>query len=151
MMRFSLWRHLRTWMMSPLLCCFLMSVHSYAVVGSFSFSNPEQEARYHQLTLELRCPKCQNQSIADSDALVAQDLRRAVYQQVESGKSDQQVIDFMVQRYGDFILYRPPVNKVTWLLWFGPALMLLVGLLIIWRLIRSYRKFPLGDDSEVSE
>lgn len=133
-----------------LLYC-MSSVTSYAVVGAFNFSNSGNETRYHQLTNELRCPKCQNQSIADSDALVAQDLRRAVFQQLHSGKSDQQIIDFMVHRYGDFILYRPPVNKVTLLLWFGPLLILFLGAFVVWRLIRYYRTLPFNDNNEAAE
>lgn len=82
----------------------------------------------NRLTSELRCLVCQNQTVADSQAELAVQLKLVVRQQLAQGATDQQVIDFMVARYGDFILYRPPVNRVTWLLWTGPALLLLLGL-----------------------
>jgi cytochrome c-type biogenesis protein CcmH len=90
--------------------------------------DPTLEAHVTRLTQELRCLVCQNQTIADSTADLALDLKQQVREQLAQGRSDQQVIDFMVQRYGDFVLYRPPVKRATWLLWFGPALLLMGGL-----------------------
>ncbi len=90
-------------------------------------ADPVAEKRLQALSAELRCLVCQNQTIADSNAELAQDLRREVRAMIRDGKSDQQIIDFMVTRYGDFVLYRPPVKSTTWLLWFGPFLLLAGG------------------------
>ncbi|MDO9237283.1 MAG: cytochrome c-type biogenesis protein CcmH [Aquabacterium sp.] len=85
----------------------------------------------NRITSELRCVVCQNQSIADSQASLAVELKQEVRQQLQHGASDDQVRDFMVQRYGDFVLYRTPVNRATWLLWAGPALLLLLGAFVV--------------------
>ncbi|KLB15641.1 cytochrome c-type biogenesis protein, partial [Xanthomonas hortorum] len=85
------------------------------------------EARFHALTAELRCVQCQNQSLADSNAQIAQDLRREVLALMHEGRSDTQIRQFLVARYGEFVLYRPRVESRTWLLWFGPLLVLLLG------------------------
>jgi cytochrome c-type biogenesis protein CcmH len=103
----------------------LMSHAGEAVPAS---QNPELEKRVTALTLELRCLQCQNQTIADSHADLAIDLKNQVREMMVQGKSDQEIIDFMVQRYGDFVLFRPPVKSTTWLLWFGPILLMAGGL-----------------------
>ncbi len=92
------------------------------------FSDTKLEQRYHSLIEETRCLVCQNQSLADSHAELAQDLRKDIYDMVVSGKNDEEIIQFLVDRYGDFVLYRPPLKESTWLLWFGPFLFLLIGL-----------------------
>jgi len=97
------------------------------------FDNPEQQARYERLIEELRCLVCQNQSLADSDADLAKDLRDEVYGIIQSGKDEQEAIRFLTDRYGDFVLYRPPVKPITWLLWIGPLLILIGGGLFLWR------------------
>lgn len=102
-----------------------------AAVDAFEFKTPDHEARFHALTAELRCPKCQNQNIADSDSPIAEDLRREVYRIVDQGGSDAEVMDFMVTRYGEFVLYRPQVNAQTWALWYGPYVLLGLGALVI--------------------
>ena len=89
------------------------------------------EKRVHKLTEELRCLVCQNQTIADSHSGLAIDLKNQVREKVVQGASDQEILDYMVQRYGDFVLYRPPVKQTTWLLWFGPFLLMLLGLLFL--------------------
>lgn len=89
------------------------------------------EKRVHKLTEELRCLVCQNQTIADSHAGLAVDLKNQVREKVVQGATDQEILDYMVQRYGDFVLYRPPVKQTTWLLWFGPFLLMLLGLLFL--------------------
>lgn len=99
-------------------------------------SDPVAEKRLQALSEELRCLVCQNQNIADSNAELAQDLRREIRGMIKNGQSDQQIIDFMVARYGDFVLYRPPVKGITLLLWAGPIVLLLLGLL----LLRNYLK-----------
>ena len=102
-----------------------------------SFKSAEEEARFKALSEELRCLVCQNQSLADSDAELARDLRREVHEMIDAGKSDEQILDFLVARYGDFVLYRPPLNASTLLLWIGPFVVLLGALIA---LIISIRK-----------
>lgn len=95
------------------------------------FANQQMQDRFDALTFELRCAVCQNQSLADSDAPLAHDLRREIHSMMMAGQSDEQIKKFMVDRYGDFVLYRPPVQPNTWLLWLGPLLMLLIGGLVL--------------------
>ncbi len=100
------------------------------------FNDAAEEARFHKLTAELRCVMCQNQSLADSNAQIAHDLRREVLDLMREGRNDAEVKDFLVARYGEFVLYRPRVEGSTWLLWFGPALLLLVGGFVVARIVR---------------
>ncbi len=100
---------------------------AHAAIDTYEFANEAERERYRTLVEELRCPKCQNQNIADSNAPIAMDLRNEVYQMLEAGKTDAQIIDFLVARYGDFVLYNPPVTSRTLLLWYGPAGLLLIG------------------------
>lgn len=103
----------------------------------YPFESPEEEARFDRLTQELRCPKCQNQSLADSNAPIAQDLRKRTYELVRAGRSDEQIVAYLKERYGEFITYRPAFNAVTALLWTGPFLLLLVaGGVLVFRLRR---------------
>jgi cytochrome c-type biogenesis protein CcmH len=95
------------------------------------FENQAQEERFNQLTLELRCTVCQNQNLADSDATLAHDLRRKVHEMLLAGKTDEEIKKYMVERYGDFVLYRPPVQTNTYLLWIAPLVLLLIGALIL--------------------
>ena len=104
------------------------------------FDDPQTEQRYKHLINELRCLVCQNQNLADSNAELAQDLREQVYAMLEGGASDKEIIDFMVNRYGDFVLYRPPVKSSTLLLWAGPFVFLIGGLVILLLVIRRQRK-----------
>ena len=99
-----------------------------ATDDKFHFESPEKSALFLDLTKELRCPKCQNQNIADSDAMIAVDLKRKVYELLQKGYDRQQVIDFMKQRYGDFVYYQPPVNPITIWLWLLPILFVFVAL-----------------------
>ena len=94
----------------------------------YSFDDPAQEARFRSLGQELRCLVCQGQSIADSNAELAQDLKREVYRMILEGRSDQEIKDFMVARYGDYVLLTPPMKSSTYLLWFGPFVLLAIGL-----------------------
>ena len=93
---------------------------------NYAFENPNDRKTFLKLTAELRCPMCQNQNIADSDAMIAHDMRRKVYQLMQQGSSEQQVIDFMKERYGDFVYYQPPVTPVTVWLWALPVLFALI-------------------------
>lgn len=120
-----------------LLICVFICVSSLSFAQSMpppaplEFDTPEQEARFKELTMELRCTVCQNQNLADSDATLAHDLRRQVHEMLLAGKTDQEIKDFMVQRYGDFVLYRPPVQKNTYLLWLAPLGLLLIGAFVL--------------------
>ena len=102
--------------------------------------DPVRQQRAVRLSEQLRCLVCQNQSIADSNAELAVDLRRQIREQIAQGRSDGEIVDFMVQRYGDFVLYRPPVKATTFLLWFGPALLLLIGAAVLTRNLLARRK-----------
>jgi cytochrome c-type biogenesis protein CcmH len=104
--------------------------------------DPVLDARMVAITSELRCLVCQNQTIADSHAELAVDLRNQVREQLQQGKSEQQVIDYMTARYGDFVLYRPPVKSTTVLLWFGPGLLLLVSLAMLVSTLRRRSRMP---------
>jgi cytochrome c-type biogenesis protein CcmH len=119
---------------------FSMSATLHAADLPFEFKTPEQEQRYKDLTEQLRCLVCQNQSLADSHADLAQDLRNEVYQMIIQGQSNQQIIDYLVARYGDFVLFKPPLQADTVLLWTGPFLMLLGALLIVFRYTQKNRK-----------
>jgi len=114
------------------------------------FTGTAEEKRFHALVAELRCVMCQNQSLADSNAQIAVDLRREVLELMREGRSDQEVRDFLVARYGEFVLYRPQVEAKTWLLWFGPLLFALLGGVVVWRLLRRNAGAapPPADDSQ---
>ena len=103
------------------------------------FSRPEQRERYQSLLEELRCLVCQNQSLADSHAPLAQDLRDEVLERLRQGDSDEEIVRFLVARYGDFVLYRPPFRPQTWLLWLGPFVLLLAGGAILLRIAAGRR------------
>lgn len=109
-----------------------------AAIDVYEFKSPAEEARFQALIADLRCPKCQNQNLAGSDALIAKDLKDKAYQLMEEGKSDAEIRQYMVERYGDFILYKPPVRSTTLLLWGGPfALLAAVAAIWAWRRRRS--------------
>jgi cytochrome c-type biogenesis protein CcmH len=111
-----------------------------ATLESFKFADDAAEQHFKDLISELRCLVCQNQSLADSDAELAHDLRAEVYEMVQDGKSDAEIVEFLVARYGDFVLYKPPVKPSTYLLWFGPfALMILAGVLLL-RAVRRQKR-----------
>ncbi len=104
-----------------------------AVIETYEFSDPALQSRYANLSQELRCPKCQNQNIADSNAPISRDLRAILYAQLEAGATDEEILDYMVARYGEFVRYRPALDTTTALLWYGPLALLIAGVLaIIW-------------------
>jgi cytochrome c-type biogenesis protein CcmH len=107
--------------------------------------DPVAQKRLIDLTSQFRCLVCQNETIADSTADLAADLRREIREQIQAGKTDAQIRDFMTTRYGDFVLYRPPLKATTLLLWFGPALLLLVGIVVLVRVMRARRQRAEGE------
>ncbi|MGZ4980798.1 MAG: cytochrome c-type biogenesis protein [Methylobacter sp.] len=115
---------------------FVLSGIACAGVEYRQFANPEQQEAYENLTSELRCLVCQNQTIADSNAELAADLRRQVYEMLQQGKSKQDIAQFMTDRYGDFVLYNPPFKLKTGLLWIGPVVFLLTGLIAVFLFTR---------------
>jgi cytochrome c-type biogenesis protein CcmH len=115
-----------------------------------TFDDPALNERYWGLIREVRCPKCLNESIADSAAPVAADLRREVHRLVSEGKSDAEVKDFLSSRYGDFVLYRPRVAPVTYALWGGPFVFLVIGSVVFWRVLKKRRAQPLDLDEDAS-
>jgi cytochrome c-type biogenesis protein CcmH len=108
-----------------------------AVIETYEFSHPGLEQRYQTLSAELRCPKCQNQNIADSNAPIAQDLRRLLHQQLEAGATDEEILAYMVARYGEFVRYRPRLTGATMWLWLAPVLLLFAGATLVLLSLRS--------------
>ncbi|HNV87717.1 MAG TPA: cytochrome c-type biogenesis protein CcmH [Methylotenera sp.] len=130
--------------MKKLLILFLL-VFNFLLSTSAAFAgeakplaeDPVLEARLKAMSHELRCLVCQNQTLADSNSPLAEDLRKEIRAQMRAGKSDQEVVDYLVARYGDFVRYRPPVNSNTALLWFGPFLLLLIGGFVLYRVLKK--------------
>lgn len=108
-------------------CGWMLAAAAHAVIETYEFSSPALQVRYHALSQELRCPKCQNQNIADSNAPIARDLRVVLVEQLEAGQSDEQILAFMVARYGEFVRYRPAVDRNTALLWWAPVILIGAG------------------------
>lgn len=120
--------------MKWLICCVIsLMTLSVSAEKLYPLKSPQQEARFEHLLRNLRCLVCQNQDLADSNAGLAKDLRHEVYDLVKEGKHDDEIIHYLTARYGDFILFSPPINRVTVILWFGPALFLGFGVFIFWR------------------
>jgi len=115
----------------------MFAAPALALIETYDFSDPELEVRYQSLTQELRCPKCQNQNIADSNAPISQDLRKLLHQQLEAGESDDEILDHMVARYGEFVRYRPSFGGVSIILWLAPALLLLAAFGVLLLTLRS--------------
>ena len=124
----------------PLAAVLLSIALSAHAAEPLVFDNPEQEARYNQLTLELRCMVCQNQNLADSDAPLAQDLRKEIYDMMTAGQSDDQIKTFLVERYGDFVLYRPAMKGNTLALWLTPLVLLGGGAGLVFFSVRNRNK-----------
>jgi cytochrome c-type biogenesis protein CcmH len=135
-----------------LLGAWLLAASAIAIDTGQAFTDPELQDRYERLTRELRCLVCQNETIADSNAMLAADLRREVRELLSNGASDADVRAFMTERYGDFVLYRPPVAPRTWLLWAAPVLFLLgaigIAAIVILRRVRAARANPAALDEE---
>ena len=138
------------WLLPLLLS--LLAPMAAAIDASPHFEDPAQQARYERLIRDLRCLVCQNESVADSNAMLAADLRREVRELMAAGRSDAEIREFMTERYGDFVLYRPPLEPRTWLLWTAPALFLAGGLatvlVVVARRARAARADPAALDEE---
>lgn len=119
----------------------LFSSLSLAVVEGhkYPFDNQIDTQRFQSLAEELRCPKCQNQNLADSNAPIARDMRDKVYELLQEGKTDDEVVGYLVDRYGDFVRYNPPMRSETFLLWFGPIIVFLLGLVLLFALRRGQK------------
>lgn len=131
-----------------LLLTLVLAAPLQAAIDIYQFDDTAQQDRFHRLTEELRCPKCQNQSIADSDAEIARDMRDRVATMIRDGRSNEEIVQFFVARYGDFVSYRPPVNERTAILWVGPVSLLILGGLGILLLARRASRRVEEDDSE---
>lgn len=145
---------LRVFAAVALLFAACIGVPAFAQVSAnaapLRFHDAAEERRFHALAAELRCVMCQNQSLADSNAQIAHDLRAEVLDLMRQGRSDADIERFLVQRYGEFVLYKPRVEGRTWLLWFGPALLVLAGAGLLFALVRkrSQGVAPASDDQE---
>ena len=141
---------MKVWLLA--LCLALLPFASFAQAGTdvapLRFQSPAEETRFHALVSELRCVMCQNQSLADSNAQIARDLRREVLDLMREGRSDAEIKDFLVARYGEFVLYRPRVEGSTWLLWLGPVALLLAGGIVVARIVRSRSANAAAPDNE---
>lgn len=118
-------------------------------IDALPFKDRAEELRFQLLTKDLRCMVCQNESLADSTAFLAEDLRRDIFRQMQAGKTDAQIKTWLTSRYSDFVLYDPPLRPSTWLLWFSPLLLVLIGTAVLWRILRRRARQPLPTtDSE---
>ena len=128
----------------------VMMVPAFAGGEPLIFTDAEQETRYQQLTMELRCAVCQNQSLADSDAPLAQDLRQEIFNMMQAGRTNDEIKQFLIDRYGDFVLYMPPVKGNTLVLWLMPAVLLFGGALVVLIVVRKRKLNPGGQEEENS-
>lgn len=131
-----------------LLLSFGLGQASAGTLAEFTFDDPAQTEDFRALTSELRCLVCQNESLAGSNADLAQDLRKEIYEMMQAGKTKEEIIEFMVARYGDFVLYSPPLKPSTYPLWFGPLLLLAIGAFL---LLRTLRRKQQSTDTELSD
>lgn len=129
-----------------------ISVHmwSHAAVDPYEFSSEKDRARYQRLVEELRCPKCKNNNLAGTNSQIAVDLRRELQKMVTNGDSDEQIINFMVSRYGDFVLYRPRMTGKTQYVWYGPVALLFLGLMALVTVVIKRRKVSKTEPVELS-
>ncbi len=123
-------------------------VPAYAIDDGQAFDDPEMQARYERIISEVRCLVCQNQTIRDSNVFLASDLRREIRRLLSEGKTDAEISEFLVTRYGDFVLYRPPMRGKTLILWLAPFLLIGFGLVVVIRVLRGRMSMPIDDDNE---
>jgi cytochrome c-type biogenesis protein CcmH len=133
-----------------LLLGLLFSLGAQAAIDTHEFASEEERQRFRTLTEELRCPKCQNQNIADSNAPIANDLRQEIFRMLEEGRSNDEIVDHLVLRYGDFVRYQPPLDGRTLLLWFGPAALLLGGFGALLLIVRRRRAIDARHDDSLT-
>jgi cytochrome c-type biogenesis protein CcmH len=129
----------------------LLVTVAYAVDTEDALDDPVLQARYEKIVGEVRCLKCQNQTIKDSNAFLAGDLRREIRHMLEDGLTDEQIFDFLVERYGDFALYKPRASGKTLILWIAPALFLLGGAFVLVNIVRRRMTLPIDDDSAAKD
>jgi len=122
--------------MTVLLILFYVNTSVAGPAATFEFRDEVTKIRFQALSKELRCPKCQNQNLAGSNSPIANDLRSEIYELLNQGKADSEIVNFMVERYGDFVLYRPRVSALTYILWFGPIVLILFGAIIVTVIVR---------------
>lgn len=122
-----------------------------AIDSAAAFDDPALQTRYETLTHQLRCLVCQNETIADSNASLAADLRRELREQIAAGRSDAEILKFMTDRYGDFVLYKPPLEPRTWLLWAAPGLLLLIGVVVAGTVVLRRARFDDGRSLDAEE
>lgn len=134
--------------LAALVCGLALTGIAHAAIDTYEFANDAERARFRELTQELRCPKCQNQDLADSNAPIATDLRREIFRMLGEGKDNQQIIDFMVDRYGDFVRYKPALTSKTVVLWFGPLALLVGGVVVIGVIVGRRRRTARAEDSD---
>ena len=138
---------MKRWLAAVVLGLTLTGV-AHAAIDTYEFANDAERERFRELTKELRCPKCQNQDIADSNAPIATDLRREIFRMLGEGKDNQQILDFMVARYGDFVLYKPALTSKTAVLWFGPLALLVGGMVVIGVIVGRRRRTEQTEGSD---
>ncbi|MEM1261546.1 MAG: cytochrome c-type biogenesis protein [Pseudomonadota bacterium] len=129
-----------------LLAALFLATAASAIDQGPAFDDPKLQDRYQRLISEIRCVTCQNMTIKDSNVFLAADLRREVREQIAAGQSDKEIFDFLAARYGDFVLYKTPLNKRTWPVLFSPLAFLLLGGFIAWRTVRKRMALPLDDN-----
>ncbi len=129
-----------------LIILLILAVPAVAIDTSRAFDDPELQARYDEIISEVRCLKCQNQTIKDSSALLAADLRREIRRMIEEGLSNDEIYDFLVDRYGEFALYRPRASGKTLILWIAPGLLLLGGIAVLVGVLRKRMALPIDED-----
>ena len=135
-------------LVSILALCLLLgtgAAHAGVTLEAFKFETKAEEQHFKDLIEELRCLVCQNQSLVDSDAELAHDLRAEVYDMIQAGKSDDEIVEFLVERYGDFVLYNPPIKPANYLIWFGPFVLLLIAAIILLRSVRRQKRTAVTD------
>lgn len=135
----------------PGLCLLLCAQLGFAAIDAHEFKSEVDRKRYQSFIDEMRCPKCQNQNLSGSDSPIAMDLRNELYLMIEAGKSDQEITQFMVERYGEFILYRPRLSPATILLWAAPVLLLALGALLLLLIVRKRRRMEVEAASGLSQ
>jgi len=137
----------RCFLVAFLLC---LSIPGYAIDEGQAFDDPAMQARYESIISEVRCLVCQNQTIKDSNVFLAADLRREIRRMLSEGKSNAEISDFLVARYGDFVLYRPAMRGKTLILWLAPFLLIGFGLIVVIRVLRGRMSMSIEDDNEQS-